>query len=94
MDWKQLFKENVLNGGKDYVQNHSVHNLTSDGGTLSADVEGLESFRVRIRLGSDTVESMECGCSYAQTGSTKKLNKKKKRKKSSLTIAQATIPKI
>ena len=69
MDWKQLFKENVLNGGKDYVQNHSVHNLTSDGGTLSADVEGLESFRVRIRLGSDTVESMECGCSYAQTGS-------------------------
>lgn len=50
MDWKQLFKENVLNGGKDYVQNHSVHNLTSDGGTLSADVEGLESFRVRIRF--------------------------------------------
>ncbi len=69
MEWKQLFKENVLNGGNDYVQNHSVHNLTSAGNVVTADVEGLDNFHVHIKLGANAIENMECGCAYAQAGS-------------------------
>lgn len=69
MEWRTLFKQNVLNGAEDYIQSNSVQNLTIEGNRVTAEVIGLEKFNVDIRLSKDTVSSMNCNCPYAEAGS-------------------------
>ena len=69
MEWKQLFKENILNGGQSYVDSGSVHNMKTMDGEISADVEGLENFHVEIHYDHDAITEMKCSCPYAKAGS-------------------------
>lgn len=69
MEWRTLFKQNVLNGAEDYIRSNSVQNLTIEGNRVTAKVIGIENFNVEIRLSGDAVSSMKCNCPYAKAGS-------------------------
>lgn len=68
MEWKQLFKSNILNGGEEYASDGSVVNLQSTNRTVTALVKGIEDFSVNIEFGEDSVKAMHCSCPYAGAG--------------------------
>ncbi len=68
MEWKDLFSDNILHGGQEYVDSGAVHNISEQNGLISGDVTGLEEFHVKIRLANNSVEEMSCSCPFAQTG--------------------------
>lgn len=69
MEWKKLFKENILNGGQDYIRSNSVHNLNFTDSIIFADIEGLEIFHVEITKSIDQITELKCTCPYAKAGS-------------------------
>lgn len=69
MEWRTLFKQNVLNGAEDYIQSNSVQDLMIEENRVTAKVIGIESYNVDIRLSKDTVSFMECTCPYGKAGS-------------------------
>jgi len=68
MEWKSLFKDNILKGGMDYVERGSISNLKCIDTAIYADVEGLEVFKVRIVKGADKIVDMSCTCPFACVG--------------------------
>lgn len=68
MEWKHLFKDNILNGGQDYLKSNSVHNLSFDENIIRADIEGLETFHVEIKKDGSDIQEMICSCPYAKAG--------------------------
>lgn len=68
MEWKNLFGENILRGGQEYVDSGAVHNISEQNGIITGDVTGLEEFHVRIKASNDSVEEIVCSCPFAQTG--------------------------
>ncbi|SCY63061.1 DUF3320 domain-containing protein [Butyrivibrio sp. INlla14] len=68
MEWKHLFKENVLNGGMEYIRSGSVKNLHFDERLITADIVGLESYHVEIVHGINMISKVQCNCPYAQSG--------------------------
>lgn len=69
MEWRTFFKQNVLNGAKDYIRSNSVQDLTVEEDRITARVTGIENFHVEISLCGDAVSSMKCSCPYAEAGS-------------------------
>lgn len=69
MDWKELFKANILNGGQDYIKSGAVHDYVVNGDIVTADVSGLEEFHVKINVAGGNVGDMACSCPYAKAGS-------------------------
>ena len=69
MDWKELFKANILNGGQDYIKSGAVHDYVVNGDIVTADVSGLEEFHVKINVAGGNVGGMACSCPYAKAGS-------------------------
>ncbi|MUB66472.1 DUF4011 domain-containing protein [Hungatella hathewayi] len=69
MEWRTLFKQNVLNGAEDYIRSNSVQNLTIEENKVTATVTGIENYRVDISLSGNEVSSMKCSCPYAKAGS-------------------------
>lgn len=68
MEWKNLFGDNILRGGQEYVDSGAVHNISEQDGIITGDVTGLEEFHVKIRATDNSVEEFVCSCPYAQTG--------------------------
>jgi hypothetical protein len=69
MDWRALFKANILNSAEDYIKSNSVRELQISEGHVTADVAGIEKFHVAIDLAEDGTSKMNCNCPYAKTGS-------------------------
>lgn len=69
MEWRTLFKQNVLNGAEDYIRSDSVQDLAIEENRITARVIGIENYNVEIGLSGDAVSSMKCGCPYAKAGS-------------------------
>lgn len=69
MEWRTLFKQNVLNGAEDYIRSDSVQDLTIEENRVMAKVIGIENYLVDIRLSGNEVSSMKCSCPYAKAGS-------------------------
>ncbi len=68
MEWKNLFGDNILRGGQDYVDRGAVHNISEQDGIITGDVTGLEEFHVRIKVANNSVEELVCSCPFAQSG--------------------------
>jgi len=69
VEWRTLFKQNVLNGAEDYIRSNSVQNLTIEENRITAGVIGIEHYNVEIGLSGGAVSSMKCSCPYAKAGS-------------------------
>ncbi|MEG0988973.1 MAG: SWIM zinc finger family protein, partial [Clostridium sp.] len=69
MEWRELFKQNVLNGAEEYIQSNAVQDLSIEEKLIIAKVIGIENYNVEIRLDKDKVSSMKCSCPYAGAGS-------------------------
>lgn len=69
MEWKSLFKENIIRGGQEYVNSNSVHNVIASSDEITGDVSGIDDFHVRIKTVSDALEDVSCSCPLAQSGS-------------------------
>ena len=69
MEWRTLFKQNVLNEGEDYIKSDSVRDFSITDDRITANVIGIENFRVDICISGDDVASMKCSCPYAKAGS-------------------------
>ena len=73
MKWKHLFTSEVLKRGEQYKKSGRVSNLTNvNKGKYTANVYGsnYNVYSVSIKFSSASVESMGCGCQYAQSGRT------------------------
>ncbi|MEG2297647.1 MAG: hypothetical protein RSC13_08425, partial [Clostridium sp.] len=68
MEWRELFKQNVLNGAEEYIQSNAVQDLSIEEKLIIAKVIGIENYNVEIRLDKDKVSSMKCSCPYAGSG--------------------------
>ena len=68
MEWKGLFKDNILRGGQEYLNSNSVHNVSVSGNEISGDVSGIDNFHVSIKTAGDGIETISCSCPLAQTG--------------------------
>ena len=68
MEWKSLFKENIIKGGQEYVNNGAVSNCTVNSNEIKADVTGLDVFHVHIKVLSGSISEMTCTCPLAQNG--------------------------
>ncbi len=67
MEWKSLFPTVVYMGAKNLYNNGGVINLSDEKksnseGEISADVKGVETFKVKIRYTNDVVYSISCSC--------------------------------
>lgn len=75
VEWRTLFKQNILNEAEDYIRSNSVQNLTIEDNLtieenqVTAKVTGIENYHVHIRLRGDEVYAMKCSCPYAKAGS-------------------------
>lgn len=69
MEWRTLFKQNILKGAEDYIRSNSVQDLTIEENRIAASVIGIENFNVEIGLSGEAVSSMKCNCPYAKAGS-------------------------
>ncbi|MCD7994032.1 MAG: hypothetical protein LUK37_20495, partial [Clostridia bacterium] len=75
VEWRTLFKQNILNEAEDYIRSNSVQNLTIEDNLtieenqVTAKVIGIENYHVHIRLRGDEVYAMKCSCPYAKAGS-------------------------
>lgn len=67
MEWRGLFKSNILNGAQDYITSGSVKNYEDKNGHISAVIEGIENFSVAIDY-DENIKSMTCSCPYAMAG--------------------------
>ncbi len=68
MEWRELFKEDVLNGAQGYIQSDSVQELLIKEDRVTAKVIGIEDFNVDIQVSRDSILSMDCSCPYAKVG--------------------------
>lgn len=68
MEWRALFKQNVLNAAEGHIRNGSVQNLSMDEKRLAARVIDIENFHVEIWLAGNTVSTMKCTCPHASSG--------------------------
>lgn len=50
MEWRTLFKQNVLNGAEDYIRSDSVQDLAIEENRITARVIGIENYNVEIGL--------------------------------------------
>jgi len=69
VDWRVLFKVNILNSAKDYILSDSIRDLTIEEDRVAASVVGLEDFHVEIEFADNEVSKMKCSCPYAAGGS-------------------------
>lgn len=68
MEWKLFFRPHILERGYYYYLDDKV-NITSESNTeITAEVEGSETYTVRIEIQNGNVDSMECSCPYAEDG--------------------------
>lgn len=68
MNWGRLFKENIINGGQDYINSNSVLDLKIFENEISATVDGLEKTYVNIRCHNNEITDMQCTCPYGVAG--------------------------
>ena len=69
MEWRALFKQNVINGAEDYIRSNSLRDLSITENRVTAEVLGIENYNVDICLDGDGISSMKCNCPYARAGS-------------------------
>jgi len=69
VEWRTLFKQNVLDEAEDYIRSNSVQDLTIEEKRITARVTDVESFNVEIGLSGDAVSSMKCSCPHARARS-------------------------
>jgi hypothetical protein len=69
VDWRTLFKTNILNEAADYIRSNSIRDLQKIGDKVTATVAGLENFHVEIDFDGNSISKMECSCPYAREGS-------------------------
>lgn len=67
MDWKALFKPNILNGAQDYITSDAVKDYKDENGKITAKIEGIDTFNIEIMY-ADTIKGMKCSCPYALAG--------------------------
>ena len=68
MEWKGLFKDNILRGGQEYLNSNSVHNVSVSEDEIKGDVSGIDNFHVSIKISGGAVDTVNCTCPLAQTG--------------------------
>ncbi len=68
MEWRTLFREDILKEAEKYVADGYVKDLTITEDQVSAKVMDSEEFCVQLSLADGTISHMECGCLYAADG--------------------------
>ena len=69
MGWRSLFNDSQLTGALEYVDSGAVTDLKIEGNSLSADVNGVDVFRVKISVAEGDVTDATCSCPLAVGGS-------------------------
>lgn len=67
-NWKQLFRNIILERGEDYYYGGLVSDLKKEDFGYSAVVKGNEDYEVNIFIENDKVTEMDCDCPYACDG--------------------------
>lgn len=70
MNWRVLFKQDILNDAKDCICNQSVWNMNINNGHITAKVTEWVDFNVEIDLAGEVVSDlkMKCSCPYSKSG--------------------------
>ncbi len=68
MSWRFFFKDNVLEGAQTYIDNGAIRNYKQVDNLITADVDGMETYHVRITLYPSGGRVMQCTCPLAQNG--------------------------
>ncbi|MBR6527927.1 MAG: SNF2 helicase associated domain-containing protein [Lachnospiraceae bacterium] len=68
MNWGTIFGRVILDRGRAYYDAGKVKNLRYENGTYLAMVRGSLPYRVEIRVEGNTIRSMSCNCSRAESG--------------------------
>lgn len=66
--WKNIFERRILERGEDYAYSHAVHDIVRTDDRITAEVDGTETYFVKIMLEEDEVSDMYCTCPYAEGG--------------------------
>lgn len=68
MKWKHLFPVRILNRGKSYFYSGQVYDLEKKEHTLTAKVDGYDTYYVTIQLNEDeqSILHADCSCPYAE----------------------------
>ena len=67
-NWKQYFEQKILDRGYNYFLSNLISQYDNDGETITAVVEGTESYDVEIELENNSPVDMYCSCPYASDG--------------------------
>lgn len=67
-NWKNLFREQILERGLGYCQNGAVVSLEKTEFGYEATVEGSEEYEVEIILFDNEIEELFCTCPHAEEG--------------------------
>jgi len=68
MNWGTIFSKTILDRGRAYYDAGKVKNLRYEKGSYLALVRGSLPYRVEIRVEGNTIRSMSCNCSRAESG--------------------------
>ncbi|MCR5448195.1 MAG: SWIM zinc finger family protein [Solobacterium sp.] len=66
--WKSYFARRILERGEDYAYSGAVHDIKQTRDLIKAEVDGTETYHVRIELEENEVMDMYCSCPYAMDG--------------------------
>ncbi|WP_295089453.1 SWIM zinc finger family protein [Ruminococcus sp.] len=68
MNWKKIFKNNILEKGHDYYLNGKTKITECSNNNVEATVFGTEEYHVSISFSNGDVDGMYCNCPYATDG--------------------------
>lgn len=66
--WKDLFREHILERGRNYFHDGAVTELRKTENGYRAEVEGTEDYEVEIAIRNGQIYDMFCSCPYAEDG--------------------------
>lgn len=66
--WKNLFREHILERGRNYYYDGAVTEFQKTKNGYRAIVEGTEDYEVEIEIEEGNICDMYCSCPYAEDG--------------------------
>lgn len=66
--FERLFRKHILERGFSYYQRGNVTELRHSENTIEAVVKGTRAYLVRIELGKETIDHLDCTCPYFSDG--------------------------
>ena len=68
MKWENIFREWILERGRQYYNSNRVANMIYENNLFRARVLGEKPYDVRIEILDDKIVSMRCSCPFAASG--------------------------